>query len=278
MHVVVLGAGVVGITTAYYLTEHGHTVTVVDRADDFASGASGGNGGQLSYSFTDAVASPALLSKLPWLVGGGDSAFRVRPPISDLPVCWGWAFLQQCTAQHSSENTLAVLEMALRSSALMTELQTKVALKFSFRQAGKLVLLNSYAEIQAAKKSCAVKRQHGSDVRVVTLEQAIDIEPVLTYIQTSAAAAIYSKSDSVGDANSFTSQLGKWLAAQHAVDIRLNTAVHRIILATVNFIPSKLTMEPSAQMQWLYAWAPGAKKSSSPCVSRQTSIRYVAIA
>ena len=64
MHVVVLGAGVIGVTTAYYLSEHGHTVTVVDREQEVASGASGKNGGQLSYSFTDAMASPALLSKL----------------------------------------------------------------------------------------------------------------------------------------------------------------------------------------------------------------------
>ena len=61
MHVVVLGAGVVGVTTAYYLSERGHRVTVVDRADTVADGASGGNGGQLSYSFTDAMASPCLL-------------------------------------------------------------------------------------------------------------------------------------------------------------------------------------------------------------------------
>jgi D-amino-acid dehydrogenase len=228
MHVMVLGAGVIGITTAYYLSERGHSVTVVERADGVASGASGGNGGQLSYSFTDAMASPALLSKLPWLVSGQDSAFRVRPPISDLPVCWGWAFLQQCTAQRSRENTLAVMEMALRSSALITELQANVPLEFSFRQAGKLVLLGDYTEVQSAKKMCAVKREYGSDVRVVTLDEAKEIEPALTHMQTSAAGAVYSQSDSVGDANSFTSQLGQWLVDQRGVDIRFNTDVRRI--------------------------------------------------
>ncbi len=85
MHVVVLGAGVVGVTTAYYLVERGHTVTVVDQADEVASGASGGNGGQLSYSFTDAMASPALLAKLPRVISGLDPAFCMRPPIGTLP-------------------------------------------------------------------------------------------------------------------------------------------------------------------------------------------------
>ena len=98
MHVVVLGAGVIGVTTAYYLSERGHSVTVVDRAAEVASGASGGNGGQLSYSFTDAMASHALLSKLPGLMAG------LNP-----------AFLSQCTAGRNRNNTTAILKLALRS-------------------------------------------------------------------------------------------------------------------------------------------------------------------
>jgi len=138
MHVVVLGAGVIGVTTAYYLTERGHTVTVVEREDEVASGASGGNGGQLSYSFTDAMASPALLAKLPRVISGLDPAFDVRPPIDTLPIRWGLDFLKQCTSQRARSNTLAVLQMAMRSSSLMAELRSQVSLDFSFRRAGKL--------------------------------------------------------------------------------------------------------------------------------------------
>ena len=92
MHVVGLGAGVVGITAAYYLCERGHRVTVVERADAVASGASAGNGGQLSYSFTDAMASPALLTKIPKMMTGLDPAFFVRPPLDTNLFCWGQAF------------------------------------------------------------------------------------------------------------------------------------------------------------------------------------------
>ncbi len=110
MHVVVLGAGVVGVTTAYYLSERGHSVTVVDRADTVASGASAGNGGQLSYSFTDAMASPALLSKIPKMMTGLDPAFYVRPPLNTQLVCWGQAFLRQCSSHQNRQNTMAVLQ------------------------------------------------------------------------------------------------------------------------------------------------------------------------
>ncbi len=79
MHVIVLGAGVIGVTTAYYLSNQGHSVTVVDRASEVASGASGGNGGQLSYSFTEAMASPALLAKLPKVIAGRTLLFVYAP-------------------------------------------------------------------------------------------------------------------------------------------------------------------------------------------------------
>ena len=119
MRVAVLGAGVVGVTTAYYLAEKGHAVTVIDRADQVAAGASDANGGQLSYSFTDAFASPAFLLKLPKLVLGFDPAIRVRPAIDQKMVRWGLAFLRQCSSRRACENTLSVLKLAMRSSELL---------------------------------------------------------------------------------------------------------------------------------------------------------------
>ena len=95
MHVLVLGAGVVGVTTAYYLVQNGHRVTVIDRAADVASGASHANGGQLSYSFTDSLAKPAFLSSLPAILLGKDDGAQVRMGSALVP--WGLRFLGQCT-------------------------------------------------------------------------------------------------------------------------------------------------------------------------------------
>jgi len=258
MHVVVLGAGVTGVTTAYYLSERGHTVTVVEREGVVASGATGGNGGQLSYTFTDAMANPGLLMKLPGLVIGRDPAFSVRPPIDALPVRWGWAFLRQCTSQRSRANTLAVLEMAMRSSQLMADLRSRIPFEFSFRKAGKLVLLNTQVEVDAAKEISSVKRRYGSDVRVVTLEQAREIEPALSYITTRPVGAVYSENDEVGDALAFTSQLGNWLVENSDTEFRFDTRVHRVIsdsgkLPTVE--TDKGTLKPDAVVVCLGAWS-----------------------
>lgn len=258
MHVVVLGAGVIGVTTAYYLTERGHTVTVVDQADEAASGASGGNGGQLSYSFTDAMANPALLSKLPGVLAGLDPALRFRPPIKALPAQWGLSFLRQCTPQHARSNTLAVLQMAMRSSTLMAELQSRIPLEFSFRKAGKLVMLNTQADLETARDTCALKRQHGCDVQVVTLEQAREIEPALTSINTQSAGAIYSENDEVGDALTFTSQLGQWLSGNSDTEFQYNTTVHHITNGNgkIGAVETdKGTLKPDAIVVCLGAWS-----------------------
>ena len=228
MHIVVLGAGVVGVTTAYYLTQRGHCVTVVDRADSVADGASAGNGGQLSYSFTDAMASPALLSKIPKMMSGLDPAFHVRPTLNSQLVCWGQAFLRQCSAHQNRQNTTALLQLALRSGALMSELRSQVELDFSFRQAGKLVMLGNHAAMTEAAQVCTLKRQFGCDARVVTFAQAAEIEPALNHMTNEYAGAVYSETDQVGDSLEFTNGLSQWLSSNREVEFKLNTTIQKI--------------------------------------------------
>jgi len=230
MHVVVLGAGVVGVTTAYYLCERGHRVSVVERADAVASGASAGNGGQLSYSFTDAMASPGLLTKMPKMMTGLDPAFLVRPPVNTQLVYWGQAFLRQCTSHQNRQNTLAILQLALRSDSLMAGLRARTGLQFSFRRAGKLVMLGSHDAMTEAAQVCTLKRQFGCDARVVTFKEAVAIEPALEHLQNQYAGAVYSENDQVGNSQEFTSGLSEWLRQNREVEFRLNTTVKKIVV------------------------------------------------
>lgn len=228
MHVVVLGAGVIGVTTAYYLAERGHEVTVLDRATEVASGASGGNGGQLSYSFTDAMAGPALLAKMPAIALGRNPAFYMRPPLNPQLIRWGLSFLGQCTAKNFRQNSLAVLKLALRSGQLMQQLREHTDLEFSWRRAGKLVLLDSPSAVKEAETMCALKREHGCDIGVVTFEQAIEIEPALAHLANHYSGAVYSASDEVGNSQEFTLQLAQWLAESRHVEFRLGTNIRQI--------------------------------------------------
>ncbi len=258
MHIVVLGAGVVGVTTAYYLAERGHAVTVVDRAGSVADGASAGNGGQLSYSFTDAMASPALLSKIPKMMSGLDPAFHVRPPLNSQLVRWGQAFLRQCSAHQNRQNTTAVLQLALRSAALMSELRSQIELDFSFRQAGKLVMLGNHAAVTEAAKLCTLKRQFGCDARVVTFAQAAEIEPALNHMTNEYAGAVYSENDQVGDSLEFTSELSQWLSSNREVEFKLNTTVQKIITRERKLVAIETdqgALQPDAVVVCLGAWS-----------------------
>ena len=258
MHVVVLGAGVIGVTTAYYLSERGHSVTVVDHADQLAAGASGGNGAQLSYSFTDAMANPAILAKLPGIVAGLNPAFRMRAPLNSNLIRWGLAFLGQCSPARHRTNTMAVLRMTMRSAALMMELQSRTSVEFSYRRAGKLVLQDSKAAMLDAEKLCSLKRQYGSDAQVISMDQAIGIEPALQHMTHQYAGAVYSPGDEVGDTLAFTKGLGQWIAENRDVEFQMQNRVHELAARNGKLsaiVTDRETLKPDAVVVCLGAWS-----------------------
>ena len=226
MHVIVIGAGVIGVTTAYYLSELGYRVTVVDRDTEVADEASYGNAGQLSYSFTDALAKPEFVAKIPALVAGLDTAYRVR--LAPALVPWGMRFLSQCTTRRAQENTVAVLKSALRSQKLMQELRDRLPFDFAHRLAGKLVLLSNTAEVNAAKANVALKDQHGCKTEILCREAAVDVEPALADMSENFVAAVYSRSDSVADSRLFTRGLKEILEKRSDVEFKLGVQVERL--------------------------------------------------
>ena len=207
MHVAVLGAGVVGVTTAHFLAEAGHDVTIIDRDNDVAAECSHANGAQLSYSYVDAMASAAFLLRMPGLLAGIDRAIRVRPPLTREFLRWGIRFIGECNARKAAENTLANLELARRSNLLLDKLCEKFNGDFSFREAGKLVLLRKPAELETARRISELKAELGSPAEVISIEEAADIEPAVTHMTGGYIGAVYSPGDDVGDARAFTTAL-----------------------------------------------------------------------
>lgn len=223
-----LGAGVIGVATAWYLAQTGRQVTVIDRGNDVASGTSYANAGQLSYSFTDALARPEFLRELPALLLGRDPGilFRARPSAASLR--WGSAFLRQCTTAQARNNTIAVLQIAMRSAMLMDELLEAVPLEFSFVRAGKLVLLSGPEELAAAGRSVLLKQQYGCSVEVLTRDAALQVEPALAEMRGDFIGAIYSRNDHVADARAFASGLADRLQKGGAADFRLGETITKL--------------------------------------------------
>ena len=229
MRVVVLGAGVVGVTTAYYLTEAGHNVTVFDSEDQVAGGCSFANGSQLSYSYTDAMATPAFLAKLPRILAGLDAGVRFRAPLSIDMLRWGSAFLAQCTTKKAMANTLATLRMAQRSKELLAQLKSRLNDDFSYRAAGKIVLLENKKDRELALRNCELKVRHGCESSVISLQEAQQIEPAIGHMTGNYIAAVHAPGDDVGDANAFTRSLARYLIENTDCKFQLCTNVTKLI-------------------------------------------------
>ena len=146
MHVCVLGAGIVGLATAWQLERQGHQVTVIDRATPGA-GASGGNGAQLSYSYVQPLADPSIWKQLPKLLLSPTSPLKLRPQLDPLQWRWGMAFLAACNARTSRDTTARLLALAAESRAGFESMQADISPDCDFSATGKLVLYASAASL-----------------------------------------------------------------------------------------------------------------------------------
>lgn len=224
--VAVVGAGVVGLATAWALARRGLRVLLLDRADGPALGASFANGAQLSYAYTDAMAGPALWKQLPGMLAGGDAAFRVRASLD--PHFWGWglAFLGNATTRRQQRNTLATLALALESKAAMDALLARHPIDFQHRVAGKLHVYYDAAALPKARAMIDVKRPFGVRQQLLSPAEAIAAEPALAGAR-GMAGAVYSPDEEAGDPWRFCTGLLQILQAQYDVQSRFGFDLQR---------------------------------------------------
>ncbi|MDM0076616.1 D-amino acid dehydrogenase [Variovorax sp. J2P1-59] len=198
MRVCVLGAGIVGLATAWQLNRDGHEVIVIDRAAPGA-GASGGNGAQLSYSYVQPLADPSIWKQLPKLLLSPSSPLKLRPQLDPLQWRWGMAFLAACNAETSRDTTARLLAMAAQSRAAFEEMRADIAPDCDFSATGKLVLYASASSLEGARRQLELQRALGSEQRLVTPEECVAIEPALASYQGQMAGAIHTPSECAAD-------------------------------------------------------------------------------
>ena len=225
--VAVIGAGVIGLATAYALARRGRRVLLLDRAPGPALETSFANGAQLSYAYTDAMAGPALWKQLPGMLAGRDRAFRTR--ISADPDFWRWGltFLRNATQPRLQENTLATLKLALESRAAMAELLARHPIDFDHRVAGKLHVYYNAASLPAARAMIERKRPFGVRQRLLDADQAIAIEPALAGAR-GIAGVVHSPEEEVGDPWRFSTGLLEVLRMHHDVDARFGVDLQHL--------------------------------------------------
>lgn len=214
--VAVLGAGVVGLCTAYALARRGLRVALVERAGEPGRGTSFANGAQLSFAYTDALAQPSLWRKLPGMLAGLDPAFRVRPSFDPEFLRWGLAFLRNCTGARFSRKTWAALELGVESQVALAELRARHPFAFDHARPGKMHLFRDGAALARAEEVSHMKREAGFEQHVVGAAQAREIEPALTEAGD-FVGALWTPEEEVGDPYLFCRGLLEVLTRDYGV-------------------------------------------------------------
>ena len=217
MNIIVAGAGIIGVTTAWFLSGRGHRVTVLERQADVAMETSYANGGQVSMSGAEPWANPgAPLQALKWL-GQEDAPLLLR--LRADPRMWSWtlAFLSQCTPGRTRRNTLQILTLAMYSRTVLAQLRRQTGIEFDARDAGILHFYTDEKAFRQARDFARIMIEHGLRRNVLDVDQTVALEPAMASCRDQLAGAIHTPDDGSGDARKFTVAL-RDLARQQAVE------------------------------------------------------------
>jgi len=229
MKVVILGAGVVGTASAWYLARAGHEVTVLDRQANAALETSFANGGQISVSHAEPWANPtAPLKVLQWL-GREDAPFLFRPRADLDQWLWGVRFLIECLPGRTRRNTEAAFALASYSRDCLGELRRETGIHYDQSERGILHIYTERDLFEHAHGEVALLRERGFDVAIKSADECVAIEPALAHAKGKLYGGAYAVSDESGDAHMFTQRLAS-LARPRGVQFRFNVSVIRIEL------------------------------------------------
>lgn len=224
MRVAVLGAGVVGVTAAWYLAQAGHEVVVIDRQPATAQETSFANGGQISASHAEPWANPAAPLKILHWLGREDAPllWRMRADFSQWS--WGLRFLRECTASRTRANIAAILRLAMYSREALQTLRQATGIEYDHLERGILHFYSEEREFERAMAQTALMREHGCERVVKNAAECLVIEPSLAAGKVRIIGGTYTAGDESGDACKFTGELAK-LCVQQGVEFRFGVPI-----------------------------------------------------
>ena len=229
MRIIIIGAGVAGVTAAYYLARAGHDVEILDSRDGTGEGTSFANGGQLSYSYVEPMARPDLVPKLPRIIAGLEPSY-VMTRLSDLKLMrWGAQFLRNCTASRFERNARAALALSVESRDALHALLAEHGLKFDYSRTGKLVLHASENALDQAAEAIPMKREAGVEQHRLSREACIALDPALAAYGQDFAGGVYAPGDEAGDAGRFCRALMDVCENELGVRTHTGVQVRRIV-------------------------------------------------
>ena len=209
MRIAVLGAGISGVTSAWYLARDGHDVTVIDRQPGPGLETSFANGAQISVNHPEPWANPwAPRLILRWL-GREDAPLLFRPRAD--PAQWRWAlgFLRECLPARTRRNTDAIANLAMYSLASLRTLREESGIDYTRSSSGILQTFFTQSDWLRAEHSARLLRSYGIEARTCSAARCVEIEPALANCGDSLHGGIHAPQDETGDAHEFVMQLAE---------------------------------------------------------------------
>ncbi|HWK36254.1 D-amino acid dehydrogenase [Sphingomonas sp.] len=227
MKVVILGAGVIGVTSAHYLAEAGHEVTVIDRQPGAALETSFANAGEVSPGYASPWAGPGIPAKaLRWLFMH-HAPLILQPRFDPATVRWLLALLRNCTAARYALNKSRMVRLAEFSRDELVALRARLGLEYDQRSQGTLQLFRTQKQLDGVGGDIAVLESYGVPYELLDRAGCVAAEPGLASARDKIVGGLRLPDDETGDCRMFTQALAQSLA-ERGVDFRYDTTIEAI--------------------------------------------------
>ena len=227
MRVLVLGSGVIGTCTAWYLAQAGFEVTVVDRQPAPALETSFANAGQISPGYASPWAAPGIpLKAFKWLFSR-HAPLAIKPGLDPRQYVWMLQMLRNCTASRYAVNKARMVRLSEYSRECLDELRAATGLEYEGRQLGTVQLFRTQAQLDGAAKDIAVLKEYGVPYELLDPAGIVRVEPALAGVVDTLVGALRLPEDETGDCEIFTRRLAA-LAEKAGVEFRFGATVDRV--------------------------------------------------
>jgi len=224
MQALIVGGGLIGLTTAHYLAERGARVTLVDAGPRPASGASHANGGLITPSMAEPWNAPGVMWQLMRWIGRPDAPLLLKPRGVCTSVGWMYRFMRASTPQSYRESTVKNIRLAVYSVSTLQALRRDTGLEYGAGVRGTMKVFRDQQSFDLAQTSMSIALDEGLKVQPLGRDETIALEPALAPIESRIVGSQYYPGDEIGDARRYCEALAAKLTAR-GCDIRYNVAV-----------------------------------------------------